>query len=191
MNLALFLLMLAPRGEVPPGILIDRVIAIVDKEVITNSELAREARVALVLREDARVAASELSPEILRSFLEFLVDQVVIAGQARRVGGVDVRSDEVDREIDHFAGRFSSVDAYRAFMRRFDISETALGDILRRDLRNERYITQRMRAWRAVLDEGQTSTGAQYKEALDRWVKELRAGVELRLLGPSGELELQ
>ena len=184
-------LCLAQAPEAPSGILVDRVIAIVDKEVITNSELLREVRVALVLREGDRAATGEIAQEVLDSFLGFLVDEVVIAAQARRVGGLDVGREEVDREVERFAARFSSVDAYHAFMRRFDVSEAALRDILRRDMKNERYIAQRMRAWKATSDDGERNTEAEYKDALKRWVEELRAGVELRLLSPSGELELR
>ncbi|MBI5511705.1 MAG: SurA N-terminal domain-containing protein [Deltaproteobacteria bacterium] len=189
--LTLCLLALAASDAPPPGTVVDRVVAVVDKEVITYGELLCEARVAFVLRADARAASETFSAELLRSFLEYLVDQVVIAAQARRVGGLDVKSDEVEREVDRFQGRFSSSDAYRAFMRRFDISDTVLRDILRRDLKNERYIDERRRAWRATADDAQASADPEQRAALARWVKELRGGVELRLWSLDGELELQ
>jgi len=187
----LLLLSLAGAVELSPGILVDRTIAVVDKKVITYSELLREARVALVIRQDVQTASSELSPELLHDYLNFLVDEVVIAAQARRVGGMDVSGEEVDRAAERFAARFPSVEAFRAFERRFDISETALKDILRRNLHNERYIAQRMKAWRATVEEGKPGADKEYQQALARWVGELRAGVELRLLSPSGELEVQ
>lgn len=174
--------------SLPPGILVDRVIAVVDKEVITYGELLREVRVALVIHEDPRTAMADLPAEVLERGLDNLVNMVVIAAQARRIGDVDVSSDEVDRAAEHFASRFSSSDAYRAFLRRFDISETALKGILRRDMRNERYIAQRLKAWRMGHAANSPVRDA---DALARWVKELKAGVELRLLGPNGELELQ
>jgi hypothetical protein len=172
----------------PPGKLVDRAIAVVDKEVITHSELLREARVALVMREGANVGAAHLPTELLADFLRYLVDQVIIANQARRLGGIAISEAEVDGAVETFAQRFSSPAAYSAFLRRFDIPREALRDILRRDLRNERYIEQRMRAWR--IGDGGDSEG-RYREALATWLRELRKGVELRVLSREGELELQ
>ncbi|MBI3178570.1 MAG: SurA N-terminal domain-containing protein [Deltaproteobacteria bacterium] len=164
----------------------DRVIAVVDNEVITYSELLREARVALVKREGEQIAGADLGAELLASFLDYLINQTMIAARARRVGGVEVSEQDVDREAARFAQRFRTPAAYQAFLRRFDISEEVLRDTLRRDLRSERYIQDRLRAWR--VDAGDADATA---AAVKRMAQEMREGVELRVLGPSDELELQ
>lgn len=183
-------LLVAAALAAPPGVLVDRVIAVVDKEVITHSELMREARVALILREGEHTAYSGLSEELLAPFLDYLVNQLIIAGQARRLGSIEISDEEVDVAVENFVQRFRTRAAYEAFLRRFDISEAALRNILRRDLTNERYIAERMRAWRVRAGNGDTGE-VQYREALQRWIQELRAGTELRILNENGELELQ
>lgn len=183
-------ILFAAAMAAPPGVLVDRVIAVVDKEVITYSELMREARVALVNREGEHTRDGELPEELLLSFLDYLVDQVIIAGQARRLGSVEISDEEVQDAVEAFAQRFRTRAAYEAFLRRFDISEVALGNILRRDLTNERYLAQRMRAWRVRAGTGDTDQD-QYREALKQWLQGLRAGAELRILNENGELELQ
>jgi hypothetical protein len=176
----------------PPGVLVDRAIAVIDNEVITHSELLREARIALVMREGARAASEDLPTELLASFLdEYLLNQVIIASQARRLGAVDVSQEDVDRQVDRFAALHGSPAAYKAFLRRFDISQAALRDTLRRDIRVERYVAERMRAWKFGYEGAPKERDQQYREALKRWMRELREGVELRILSPSGQLELQ
>jgi len=107
------------------------------------------------------------------------------------VGGIDVSNEEVAAEAERFAGRFADPATFRAFLRRFDISEMALRDMLRRDLRNAKFIEQRLRAWRVGSDDSGAQADQQNREWVARWLKELRGAVELRLVGPTGELEQQ
>ena len=51
--------LLAALVIVAPGTLVDRVVAVVDRDVVTHSELLREARVALVMRENPAPANLE------------------------------------------------------------------------------------------------------------------------------------
>ncbi len=173
-------------APLPPGTLVDRVIAVVDNEVITHSELLREARIALAKREGEQVAGAELGPELLQSFLDYLINQTMIAARARRVGGVEVSEQDVEREVTRFAQRFRTPAAYQAFLRRFDIPEEALRETLRRDARSERYIQERLRAWRIDASDAEATASA-----VKRMMQEMREGVELRVLGPADELELQ
>jgi len=174
----------------PPGTLIDRVVAVVDKEVVTQSELLVEARVALAQREGEAAAATDLDEPALKAFLEWLVSQILVSAQARRLGAAEVTAAEVERDLQALAQSFSSPDAYRAFLRRFDVSEDRLRHILERNRRNERFIGDRMRLIGAG-ERGTDPSSPQYQQALRRWLEELRDAVDLRLLGPVGELELQ
>lgn len=176
----------------PPGTLVDRVIAVIDKEVITHSELIKEARVSLVQQAGERVATVALDPELLARFLdEILISQVLVAAQARRLGSVEISEDEVDEEIERFAQKFRTRASHAAFLRRYDISDAALRNILRRDLRNGRYLEQRMRAWRVRAGPNAEGGGEANEEALKKYLEELRAAADLRMLSPSGELERQ
>jgi hypothetical protein len=175
---------------VPPGTLIDRVVAVVDKEVVSQSELLVEARVALAQHEGEAAAATDLDEPALKAFLEWLVSQILVSAQARRLGAAEVTAAEVERDLQALTQSFSSPDAYRAFLRRFDISEDRLRNILERDRRNERFIADRMRLLGSG-ERGADPSSPPYQQALRRWLEELRDAVDLRLLGPTGELELQ
>lgn len=173
-----------------PGTLIDRVVAVVDKQVLTLSELLVEARVALVLREGEQAGSADLDEAAMRAFLDYTVNQMLVSMQARRLGGVEVASAEIEREVRRFAQRFRSPDAYRAFLRRFDIAEDTLRNLLERNLRNERYITARMRLSADGSGDWDPST-SRYQQALRRWLEDLRDTADLRIVNPTGELELQ
>lgn len=181
--------LLAPPNR-PQGTEIERVVAVVDKEVITQTELLTETRVALAWRQGEHAASADLNEELFQVFRDYVVDQTLVAIQVRRLGSVEVSDEEIDQRAWQFSQHFSSMSAYHAFLRRFGISESTVRDILARDLRNDRYITQRMRT-RVVSGRGSTSTPENYAETLRGWIRELRQGAELRLLGPDGDLELQ
>ena len=179
----------AALAATPPGMLVDRVVAVVDKQVLTQSELLIEARVALALREGGDAAAADLDEPIVRAFLDYVVNQMLVSAQARRLGAEQVAGSEVDREVQRFADLFRSSDAYRAFLRRFDVSEEALRHILERNLRNQRFIADRMRLIGAG-DRFADVRSPEYQAALKKWLDELRDTGDVRVLGPTGELEL-
>lgn len=178
-------------GGAPPGTLVDRVIAVVDNEVITHSELLIEARVALALREGGEAASRDLAPELLTALLDYLVNQVLVASQARRSGVPLVAEHAVNGRVRQLQQRFRSQTAYDAFLRRFGISEAAIRRILRRDLQNQRFIDKQMRSRLLVLGSEHGNRQARYNHALKRWLEEQRDSVEIRLLGPDDQLERQ
>lgn len=174
----------------PSGTLVDWVVAVVDKEVVTRSELVAEARIALAYRGGETSEGAALDEEFLRDFRDYLINQLVIAAQARRLGAADVSEAEVDVEVERFASGFRSVNVYEAFLLRYDIAVESLRGVLRRDLRNARFIDQRMRA-RLLTSENDPDRDAQYVKALERWLHELREAADIRLPGKTGELEVQ
>lgn len=178
-------LALAAQGE-----LVDWIVVVVDKEAVTRSELITEARIALAYRGGETSEVAALDEEFLNGFRDYLINQIVVAAQARRLGAADVAEDEVNAEVDRFAGGFRSPAAYEAFLHRFDIPVDTLRDVLRRDIRNARFIDQRMRA-RTLASENDPDRDAQYMKALERWLAELRAAADIRLPGKKGELEVQ
>jgi len=174
-----------------PATVVDRVIAVVDKEIITETELLAEARIALVLRAGLSglgLMDGEVDPGLLLSMRTYVINQVLVAHQVRRLGGVGVSEQEVDHALRGFVMRFGSTAAYDAFRRKFDVSEQAVRAVLRRDLRNAKYVDQRMRSWLATADDGD-SEEERRKQALASWLEEVQRAVEIRMLGPEGELE--
>lgn len=172
------------------GNLVDWIVAVVDKEVVTRTELVAEARIALAYRGGETSEEAALDDEFLRDFRDYLINQILIADQARRLGAAEVSEEEVGAELERFASGFRSVSAYEAFLRRYDIALETLRAVLRRDLRNARFIDQRMRA-RLLAAENDPDRDAQYVKALNRWLDELHDTAEIRMPGKHGELEVQ
>lgn len=183
-------LLLAVFGGAPQGELVDWIVVVIDKEAVTRSELVTEARIALAYRGGETSETAALDADFLDGFRDYLINQIVVAAQARRLGASEVGEDEVNVEVERFASGFRSPAAYESFLRRFDIPVETLRDVLRRDLRNARFIDQRMRA-RTLASETDPNRDAQYMKALERWLAEVRAAADIRLPGKKGELEVQ
>lgn len=171
------------------GTRIDRVIAVVDREVITETELVIEARLALARRGAVRSAARPIDNRFLDSFLEYLISQLLVSTQARRVASTAVSDEEVDSEVERFADKFPSRTAYAAFLRRFDVSEDRLRASILRDLRNGAYVARRMNV--RLMGRELASDSPEYQQALELWLGELRDAAEIRLMGEDGRLTLQ
>jgi hypothetical protein len=180
-------------SAVPPGQLIDRVIAVIDKEAITESELVMEARVALALRTGEKAAGSDLAPTLLQELQDYVINQLLVAAQARRLGAADISDDDVNGRLRQFMQRFHSTESYQQFLQRHGISESMVRNILRRDLGNEVYIARRMKTRVALpSDAGEQSDEElqeRYEKALAEWLSELRQSADIRILRDHGELE--
>ena len=173
----------------PSGaMLLDRVVAVVDKQVITLSELYTEARIALVEREGVEAAiAIEFDSSLLAHFLDYVIHQTLIARQVRRLGVGNVDEADLNKELSRFMERFSSQEAYVAFLQTYDISVETVLAILYRNLQNGRFTHERMIA--RVPVSHQANARANYQESLQRWLLEMRSMTDIRLLGVHGELE--
>ena len=175
----------------PAGTLIDRVIIVVDKTVVTESELFTEARIALISREGRaglRLANEALNAELVAPIRDYLVNQLLIAAHVQRLGNIEVSDQQTNRVLQQFIKNFDSRAAYEAFKRRFDISEATVKAILRRDLRNKIYVDRRLRSWRAGRPGGPggdnfdpETASRQGAEQLQNWLADLRNNTEIRL----------
>ena len=185
--IALLCLVLGASPSSDPGTLVDRVIAVVGEEVVTESELHVEARIALAYREGEEAATSPLASELLDSLRGYVINQLVIMIHARRLGAADVSQERLTAVMDRFRSRFSSYVAYQAFLRRYGIGEETVRRILRRDLRNELFINKRLQR----PGEKGTAKGANKKreEALALWLDQMKRSLNIRVLGANHRLE--
>ena len=163
-------------------VLIDRVVVVVDKEVLTATELEIEIRLALALREGAQAAQGPVGPELLATLRDYVINQMLVANQSRKMDVDEISEHDLHMRLAQLKQRFATAQEYQKFLQRFGIHENMVEDIFRRDLRNDRYIAQHLRA-RALLGSSQ--------EALQQWLQELRQSTEIRLLISTGTLELE
>lgn len=169
---------------------LDRVVAVVDKEVVTASRLMAESRLALAYRRGEIAAASVLDEELLLAFRRYVIEQMLVAGQIRKLGGVDVSEEQINARIDALMQRFSSSASYHAFRHRFGLSEEMVRDIAARDLRNEAYLQMRIRARLLTTANPNTISKQRYEAAVQRWIEELYQSAEVRVEAANGLLEM-
>ena len=184
----LFLGMLVVLGNGDQGVLVDRVIAVVGEEVLTESELQIEARVALAFREGGAVATTSLEPDLLSSLRDYVVNQLVVMIHARRLGALEVSEAKADELMGTFRGKFTSYVAYQAFLRRYGITEGTVRRILLRDFRNGIFVDSRLRA---SGEKRKVTTDAARSKAWDLWLEQMKRSVSIRLLGENQRLEVQ
>lgn len=165
---------------------IDRIVAVVDQDTVTETELMAEARLALVLRGAMKAAQAPLSASFLETFLDYLVNQLLISTEARRLGAVEVSDDELVDARQALIDNFPSTAAFRRFLSDFGVSEERLNASLLRDLRNGRYVTNRMRV--RLIGSELAPSSPEYRRALKLWLDELRDASKIRLLGEDNRL---
>jgi peptidyl-prolyl cis-trans isomerase SurA len=83
-------------AEPPARVIIDRVVAVVDDDVITLGELRRRARPFLERLRATKSATATVESALLKDMLDRLVDERIIAKVADREH-ITVSQDEVDR----------------------------------------------------------------------------------------------
>jgi hypothetical protein len=149
--------------------LLDEVVAVVEAQTITLSELEAEARIQLVLLRGPQVADVSLSRPLLAATLRRLVDERVVLAEVERLRLFDLEKADVEREQRRLREKFATVVAYEAFLRQLELTDDEVGLLLARSLRVARYLDSRLRLPSqlrdAELDEAARSSGAVLSKA--------------------------
>lgn len=169
------------RAALPPELrgaqLIEAVVARVDRHPITRTQLDVEARLALLLHGDLAAAERPLDGLELQGALDYLIDQILLDDEAEQLGVFEVTEEESRAEVAHLAGRFPSATAYQAFLGRFGLTADLVEHSLRRGLRAERYLDDKIR----VQVQG-GATPAEAQRVAKDLVSQLRGRADIRLL---------
>jgi hypothetical protein len=176
-----------------PSVLFERIVAVVDKDVISEGELLAEAKLALVMQEGSRAASLVPDGSLRVAFLEHLIDQMLVARESRRMGAAQVPNEDIDARMVQLAAKFPSQDSYLSFTDTLTMDPAFVRTVMARDLTNERYIHHRLDTRLAA--QGRNTPGANQDEAFTQalriWLKELRQGVAIRVLDEQGLLRTQ
>jgi hypothetical protein len=159
--------------------LIDSTVAIVDRRVITLSLLDQEARLAFVEHGAIDDTTAPLDAAKRRAALSYLTNQILLENEAARLQVFEVSDQESADQQKALQSRFPSPAAFKAFLERFDISPDALDQSVRRRLRAERYLADRLR-----LVDSSTKPDA-HKEVssqVETILQEIRARHDVRVL---------
>lgn len=163
---------------------IERVVAVVEREVITESDLRLEAKVAVALRAGGETADLAPDDELLRTLRDYVIDQTLIDLQAERSGAPAPSPDAIAARIAQLRASFRSRAVYLEFLERHQISEDRVNLICARDIRNDVYLHSRIKTRLT----GRTVTAADYQAAVRSWLQELRDTVEVRIVGLDDKL---
>lgn len=142
----------APGPTEAEGRIVDRVVAIIEGQVLTQSELEFEARVALIQRGGLQAAEAPLDEGTLRGALELAISERLQVLAAERLQAFPVERAEVDSRVAAFRARFPSDAALQGFLARHDMDLGRLSAVLERSLRAERILDSRIRL-KAQVDE--------------------------------------
>jgi len=128
------------------GVEIDGVVAVVGEQVLTRTELHEEMRVLLILRGGERAGAGHFSIELERTFLDYVLYQLIVSVHSLRAGFQEPPNFELDQMKQRFLDKFFSLESYHSFKRRFGLSESRIRNLLRRELKNELFLRDRLNA---------------------------------------------
>jgi len=116
---------------------IDRIAAVVDRQVLTVSEVAQMVE----LRFFPRTAKSD--DDYRHDVLEALIAQALRFRDVERFGAADISKDSIEARLREIAARFASPADYAAAVQRAELTEDEVRALVKRQLQVEAYIQER------------------------------------------------
>jgi hypothetical protein len=167
-----------PAGQ-PEGRIIDQVVAIIEGQVLTRSELEFETRVALIQQGGTEAAVSLLDEEALRGGLELAINLRLQVLSAERLEAFETAQAEVDAQVERFRLRFESEEAFQAFLARSGADLKHLTEVLERQVRAGRILDSRIRP-RVRVDEAEVRR--HYDQHRSEYPEDYTSEVKARIL---------
>lgn len=137
----------------PEGRILDQVVAVIEGQVLTRSELEFETRVLLVQQGAVQAVFAPLDEEALQGGLEFAINMRLQVLSADRLEAFPAEKAEVEALLARFRGAFESEDAFLRFMARAGADQKLLTEVLERRVRAERILDSRLRPRVQVSDQ--------------------------------------
>jgi hypothetical protein len=176
---------------------LDAVVAVVDRHVVTRSEIEVEARLFLLARRGPAGLSVPLDEGLLRAVRDTVILQELLAIEARRTPGLWVREADVERGVVELRARFVDDAAWRAFVLRYDLDDDALRAIVRRNrmvaallekLEHDDPLSRDTELQGAAgasgLDAAQAVDNVRRERHLKAAAERVRAQVEVRVVAP-------
>ncbi|MDQ3282395.1 MAG: hypothetical protein M3Q69_13425 [Acidobacteriota bacterium] len=132
-RLALLLLLALPTFAVT----VDRIAAVVDRQVLTVSEVTQ----MVTIRFFARTAQSE--DEHRREVLDALIAQALRYRDVERFGAQDIPRDTIEARLIEIQHRFASEEEFLAAVARAELTLDEVRTLVKRQLQVEAYIQER------------------------------------------------
>jgi hypothetical protein len=145
--------LIAITSQAAKRILVDEVVASVNRHVITRSEVHQESILILVERHGQLGLSRQLTPEFLGKVMELLINQRVLLDEALRMGVPSVTAEDRQQLLEGFRQRFSDQENYIRFLFQHDLTEETIGDVLARHWKVEILKEKKLRSMPKLTDE--------------------------------------
>lgn len=124
--------------------LLDEVVAVVDTRFVLLSELMVETRLVRARREGPAALERPLDDAALAAGLDALIDRLVVHGEAERLQVFEVSAAQARAEVESWRQSIGPA-RLEAFLRRYEVDEHTLNEVVSRHLRVSRYLEGRFR----------------------------------------------
>ncbi len=135
------------------AILVDEVVAMVNRQAITRSEVWQEAVLLSVQRPGGFSLRVEVTAELFGETLEMLLNQRVLLDEAQRLGLPTVTEQEKDQLLQGFRKRFPDTERYTQFLLEHDLNEDIVSEVLVRHWRVEVLRDKKLRTLSEIREE--------------------------------------
>ena len=132
------ILLLLAAGRSPRAATIDRIAALVDRQVLTVSEISQMEQVRFFPR-----AAGQSDDDYRRAILDDLIAQALRYRDVERFGAADVSKDAIEARLAQIRGRFASPADLDAALQKEELTLDELRALIKRELQVENYIQER------------------------------------------------
>ncbi len=121
-----------------PDVVVDEIIAVVDRHLITLSEVREEALLFQIEHRGRIRLAQEVSGELFKKVTEALIDQQLLLDEANKLGLPLVSEEERQQLLESFKQRFRDAGEYQRFLLDYALDDSDIADALARHLCVER-----------------------------------------------------
>jgi hypothetical protein len=136
----LFLLFVLAAAAVPAarGAVVDRIAAVVDRQVLTVSEVSQMVQLRFFPR-----PAGQSDDDYRRDILDSLIAQALRFRDVERFGAEDIPKDSIEARVQEMTRRFPSPADFDAAVARAELSPDEVRALVKRQLQVEAYIQER------------------------------------------------
>lgn len=142
------ILLLLAAGRSPRAATIDRIAALIDRQVLTVSEISQMEQVRFFPR-----AAGQNDDAYRKAILDDLIAQALRYRDVERFGAADVSKDAIEARLLQIRGRFASPADLDAALQKAQLSPDELRALIKRELQVENYIQERFAPMIAVTSD--------------------------------------
>ena len=138
-RVGVWLVLLLPATRYPLlAATIDRIAALVDRQVLTVSEISQMAQIRFFPR-----TAGQSEDNYRRMILDDLIAQSLRFRDVQRFGAEDVSKDSIEARLLQIQKRFASPDEFNAAVQRAELTLDEVRGLIKRQLQVESYIQER------------------------------------------------